>query len=241
MKINLSISACITEGWSLTKKYGLALACFVLVYLIVANLLSSVGTMSSDSFGVYMDAIQRQNYDRAMAALNEMSTGPVYYITSILTSIISIVFSIGMINTCLMLSSGKMPKVSFDGFKLSPMLYLKGVGLSFVIAICVLIGTFLCILPGIWVAIRLSMALYYLIDHPEAGIGESIKASWAMTKGNFWSLLGLDISNGFISLLGFCLCCIGYLFTMPWTIFNHASAYHTLVQNFIPEAEYETL
>ena len=241
-RVTFSISAVIGEGWELAKKHGLMLAVILLAFDMVMNLISAPFSMpSQEVMDKYTNAIQHQDFEGAMQALNGVATGAGYYIASVLESIISIVFFAGLIRTCILLANHSMEKLSFDGFKMPVMTYLKVFGLSIIVGFIVLIGTFLCILPGIWLAIRLSMSEYYLLDHPEAGIGESMKASWEMTKGNFWNLVGLCITNIFLVLLGFCVCCVGALFAIPWTYFNDVSAYNTLVANYIPEVQYETV
>ena len=241
-RATFSISAVVGEGWELAKKHGLMLAVILLAFDMVMNLISAPFSMpSQEVMDKYTNAIQHQDFEGAMQALNGVATGAGYYIASVLESIISIVFFAGLIRTCILLANHSMEKLSFDGFKMPVMTYLKVFGLSIIVGFIVLIGTFLCVVPGIWLAIRLSMSEYYLLDHPEAGIGESIKASWEMTKGNFWNLVGLCITNIFLVLLGFCVCCVGALFAIPWTYFNDVSAYNTLVANYIPEAQYETV
>ena len=241
-RATFSISSVVGEGWELAKKHGLMLAVILLAFDMVMNLISAPFSMpSQEVMDKYTNAIQHQDFEGAMQALNGVATGAGYYIASVLESIISIVFFAGLIRTCILLANHSMEKLSFDGFKMPVMTYLKVFGLSIIVGFIVLIGTFLCVVPGIWLAIRLSMSEYYLLDHPEAGIGESIKASWEMTKGNFWNLVGLCITNIFLVLLGFCVCCVGALFAIPWTYFNDVSAYNTLVANYIPEAQYETV
>jgi len=241
-RVTFSISAVVGEGWELAKKHGLMLAVIVFAFYMVMNLISAPFSMpSQDVMDKYMNAIQHQDFEGAMRAINGMTTGAGYYIASVLESIISIVFFAGFVRTCILLANHSMDKLSFDGFKMPVMTYLKVFGLNIIVGFIVVIGTCLCILPGIWLGVKLSMSEYYLLDHPEAGIGESIKASWEMTKGNFWNLVGLCITNIFLVLLGFCVCCVGALFAIPWTYFNDITAYNTLLANYIPEVQYETV
>ncbi len=238
----MSISAVVGEGWTLAKKYGLWLALFVFVYIIVCNLLTAPFSMpSSEVMEQYTNAMRRQDIDGAMRAINGMTSDTGYYIATVIESVISIVFSAGFAKTCIMLANHNMDKLSLDGFKMPVTTYLKVFALNIIVGLIVFAGTLLCLLPGIWLGVRLSMSVFYLIDHPEAGIGESMKASWEMTKGNFWSLLGLEVTNFFLILLGFCVCCIGAIFAAPWTYLNNVTAYNTLLGNYIPEAKYETL
>lgn len=241
-RVTLSISAVVGEGWELAKKHGLMLAVIVLAFSLVMYLIMIPFSMpSQEVMDKYMNAMQHQDYDGAMRALDSVTTGVGYNIASVVESLISIVFYAGLARTCILLASHSMDKLSFDGFKMPVMTYLKVFALSIVVGIIVAIGLCLCVLPGIWVAVKLSMSVYYLLDHPEAGIVESMKASWEMTKGNWWAILGLEFVNFFLVLLGFCVCCIGTFFAIPWTYLNEVTAYNTLLTNYIPEAQYETV
>ena len=240
--VTLSISAVIGEGWELAKKHGLMLAVILLAFYLLCNLITAPFSMpSQEVMDKYMNAMQHQDFDGAMRALNSVTTGVGYYIASMLESIISLVFYAGLARTCILLANHSMDKLSFDGFKMPVITYLKVFGLSIIVGFIVLIGTFLCVIPGIWLGVKLSMAEYYLLDHPEAGIIESMKASWEMTKGNWWKLLGLAFTNIFLVMLGLCVCCVGALFAIPWTYFNDVTAYNTLLANYIPEVQYETV
>lgn len=56
--------------------------------------------------------------------------------------------------------------------------------------ICILIGTVFLILPGIFIALRLCMSSFCIIDH-EHGPIKSLKCSWALTrdaKNDIWKL-----------------------------------------------------
>lgn len=128
-----------------------------------------------------------------------------------------------------------MAKVSLDGFKMSAMTYLKYFAVCVIVGLIVGIGTALCVIPGIFFAIRLAFAEWYILDHPEAGIGEAISASWKMTKGNFWSVFGLQLCEFGIILLGYLCCCIGVLFAVPFAMFVESCAYTTLHENLAYE------
>ena len=63
-----------------------------------------------------------------------------------------------------------------------------------------MIGIIALILPGIWIAVRLSLFQYYIAEG--YGAIDAMKASWAATRGNFWKLLGLGFIYVGIVLLG---------------------------------------
>ena len=77
------------------------------------------------------------------------------------------------------------------------------VGCQFVYGLAIYVGLIFLIAPGIFFAVRWVFAPIYLIDHPEASIGEALRASWDKTADHFWPLLGLGIVTGLIAGAGF--------------------------------------
>ena len=82
---------------------------------------------------------------------------------------------------------------------------------GFVYGIVVGLGTCLCILPGIWIAIRLWYAPV-LAATQDVTFGEAFSRSWQMTKGHFWELLLMGITMIGIAIVGFAACCVGIFF-----------------------------
>lgn len=231
---SFSVSESISQGWELAKKHGLLLALFVLVIGIITNLLSSF-TLPSGFMEGYTKALTQNDPDAMMQLLNSSSTSAASIIVSIIQMVVYVLFLAGFCATILKLTRGLMAKVSLDGFKMSAMTYLKYFAVCVIVGLIVGIGTALCVIPGIFFAIRLAFAEWYILDHPEAGIGEAISASWKMTKGNFWSVFGLQLCEIGIILLGYLCCCIGVLFAVPFAMFVESCAYTTLHENLAYE------
>ena len=209
-------------------------AVFVLVIGIITNLLSSF-TLPSGFMDSYTKALTQNDPDAMMQLLNSSSASAASIIVSIIQTVVYVLFLAGFCATILKLTRGLMAKVSLDGFKMSAMTYLKYFAVCVIVGLIVGIGTALCVIPGIFFAIRLAFAEWYILDHPEAGIGEAISASWKMTKGNFWSVFGLQLCEFGIILLGYLCCCIGVLFAIPFAYFAESSAYMMLQENLAYE------
>ena len=72
-------------------------------------------------------------------------------------------------------------------------------------------GLLLCIIPGIFLAVRWIFAP--LIAATEGtDFVESFRRSWQATSGNFWNLFLLGLVAIGIAILGLCACCVGVLF-----------------------------
>lgn len=231
---SFSVSESISQGWELAKKHGLLLALFVLVIGIITSILSSF-TLPSGFMEGYTKALTQNDPDAMMQLLNSSSASAASIIVSIIQTVVYVLFLAGFCATILKLTRGLMAKVSLDGFKMSAMTYLKYFAVCVIVGLIVGIGTALCVIPGIFFAIRLAFAEWYILDHPEAGIGEAISASWKMTKGNFWSVFGLQLCEFGIILLGYLCCCIGVLFAVPFAMFVESCAYTTLHENLAYE------
>lgn len=231
---SFSVSESISQGWELAKKHGLLLALFVLVIGIITSILNSF-TLPSGFMEGYTKALTQNDPDAMMQLLNSSSTSAASIIVSIIQTVVYVLLLAGFCATILKLTRGIMAKVSLDGFKMSAMTYLKYFAVCVIVGLIVGIGTALCVIPGIFFAIRLAFAEWYILDHPEAGIGEAISASWKMTKGNFWSVFGLQLCEFGIILLGYLCCCIGVLFAVPFAMFVESCAYTTLHENLAYE------
>ena len=232
----LSVSESVSQGWEFAKKHGLMLAALVFGVTLVTSLLNSF-TLPADFWTNYMQSMsdpqEAQNFSNSLLASGSTMLGMVM---SFIISIIQIFFYAGFTATVLKLIRGTMEKVSFDGFKMSAMTYLKYVVVCFIVGFVSVIGFFLCVIPGIFFYSRLAFADWYILDHPEAGIGDALTASWNLTKGNFWSILGLMVTEIGIILLGFMCCCIGLYFAIPFAYFVEGCAYKALNGDFIDEA-----
>ena len=94
-------------------------------------------------------------------------------------------------------------------------------------------GTLACILPGIFLGVRLLFApIIAAVEN--ASFGEAFTRSWEMTKGNFWNLFLLGLAAIGIYILGFCACCVGVIFAEVVVQFMLMVAYLTLKQDDQP-------
>ena len=113
-----------------------------------------------------------------------------------------------------------------EGFK--PL--LKVILIYIIISIVIAIGIVLLIIPGVIIALGLSMTYYILVENPELSIEESLKESWRLTNGYKMELFVLHLR--FISwyLLGLLCFGIGIFVVMPWHQLTLANYYNYLKQ-----------
>ena len=231
---SLSVSDAVSQGWEFAKKHGLLLAAIIFGFSILTGMINSLAV--PQDFWANMKAVQSQDMNSLQKMMEANSPSVLSNIVSTILYILYIIFYAGFTATLLKLIRGIMVKVSFEGFKMSVMTYLKYFAVNLLVGLIIMVGTVLCIIPGIFFATRLAFADWYILDHPEAGIGDALSASWNMTKGNFWSVLGLLFTEIVIVMIGFLLCCIGMYFAVPLAMFVEGCAYLTLHENLATTA-----
>lgn len=101
-------------------------------------------------------------------------------------------------------------------------------GCYLVYSLLVGIGTVCCLLPGIFLGIRLLFVPIIAALHPERTFSECLSQSWQITKGSFWNLFLLGVIAFFLAILGLICCCVGVLVTSIITYFMLILAYRTL-------------
>ncbi|MCR5314251.1 MAG: hypothetical protein K6E54_11525 [Bacteroidaceae bacterium] len=221
-QIQLSISNVLERAWELTKKHGLLLAVLLLVAYILSYCLASPATKFDQQS--YLEAVQNQDMETILSIYTGMLTHPMYFISILVGAFVSV----AIMKIFLGLAKGELTSIELSACKMPFAVYVKAVVVFFIIELAVCVGMSLCVIPGIFLAVRLMWAFVYQVDNPEAGIGESFSASWNMTRGNFWPLLGLGVVTFFIAILGLLACCIGMFYTLVVFYFAMVVAYLTL-------------
>ena len=106
--------------------------------------------------------------------------------------------------------------------------FLGVIGVGLLSGLLTLAGLILLIIPGLWVAFRLSVATLAYLDKGE-GVRKSLRASWDMTKGHtFWTAVLVCITAGALYIVGFILFGVGILVTYPLAMILMAKFYRAL-------------
>jgi uncharacterized membrane protein len=72
----------------------------------------------------------------------------------------------------------------------------------------------ICLIPTIYLKVRWAFTLPLVIDKG-MDFWTAMKTSWKMVGKHWWQVFGLVILIDLLNFAGFCLCCIGALFTAP--------------------------
>ena len=228
---SLEIGGALSTAWEYAKKYGLLIAVVYLLVGILTNGLQSIGGPSFQDSQAIGEAIGRGDWESVGSIAQAYSGSIGSNIGTMFGGILSTIVSVGLYNQALGLMSGRFNEVTFDAFKLPFATYLKVFVVSFIVGIISIVAFFCCVIPALFVVPRLILAPVYQVEHPEAGIFESIGAAWNMTSDNTFSMLGLGIVIFGIIILGFCCCCIGVYFAQAIELFALIAAYYQLKGN----------
>lgn len=243
-----TVGGVIDEAWALTKKH-------FPVFLLLTILSSIVsGIFQYAYYGPYFE-LALNNIDSNITEeewMNMMvANGEVWNWVGRISIVGIIVF---LVSNYLVVVGGRMlhaavydERVDMSAeFKNARHTFLFYLGTWIVYLVIVTIGSFLCILPGIFLAVRLMFAPMIAINHPELTFSEAFTRSWQMTKGHFWKLIGLYFIVILLNILGIICCCVGYLLTIVITYMMYGYAYKLLypvepepVVEAVPTAEAE--
>lgn len=107
---------------------------------------------------------------------------------------LSIYFTVAL--TYAYLSSARHKKIDLKAtFAVVPPLFWRMFLLNLLVMLAVIGGLILLIVPGIIIALRLSLSSYYLVDQ-NLSVMEAYKASWHATKGHLgklWGIIGVGV------------------------------------------------
>jgi hypothetical protein len=152
-------------------------------------------------------------------------------IVSLILTIVVFVWSIVLVKFSLAAADGKDENLSFK--KIQSMLptgkqALGFFGVALLGGLLILGGLVLLIIPGIYIAIRLSVANLSFIDKNE-GVKKSLRSSWDMIKGGtFWTAVLVTITSVFLYMIGLILFGIGILVTYPLAMILMVKFYRAL-------------
>jgi uncharacterized membrane protein len=151
---------------------------------------------------------------------------------TILASLISIIFmllflviQLGAYNVMLRVVDGK--GATFKDLYTYPdaaMKVIRNIVAGFIVGVIVIGGLILFVIPGIYLGIRLMFFTYYIVDK-NAGIMDSIKMSWELTRSAVINLFLFSLLLVFLNFLGALLFGIGLAVTIPLTFLATALLY----------------
>jgi len=209
-------------GWKVVIKDFVAVALPVIVALIVSVL---PGAPFSGAGGVIQGMAQAaaQNGDDSTVLL--LVAAGLRIVGSIISFLVGVFITAGILNFALQVARGQRPGfgVVFSGGKwFFPML-----GLQIVAGIAVGLGSLLCLVPGIFLALRFAVAQAALVDENLGPIA-ALKRSWELTGSAWVQILIFGILAFLVAVAGLLACCVGTFVTGPMLVLASVYVYLTL-------------
>jgi uncharacterized membrane protein len=141
-----------------------------------------------------------------------------------LSFLAQLVIQSGIVKGALDLTKGKPISL---GSMFSGINWVQVIVASLIIAVAMMIGFVLCILPGIAVMFFTAFTLFFIIDKDMPAIA-AIKASVSFTLANAGTLIVFFLACFAAYLVGALLCGVGLLVAIPVVVLAQAYAFRTL-------------
>lgn len=209
------VGEAISYGWTkYWQNVGVLLAITVLILVINAvagGIVSAIGS-----------AVPRIHYT---SGNTRYGIGVGFILAQLVNLIIGAVLAMGLIRATLAVTEGQKPDVSMLFRTEGLAAYVVA---SILVAIGVIVGLILLIIPGIILLIMWHFFGYVIVQNPETRALDAMRRSVELTRGHRWQLFGLGLLLLGINILGLVACCVGLLFTEGITAMAVAYAYKTL-------------
>ena len=195
LKVYPTVSACFEVAYSLMKKqfWMLVLIVFVGGAIETPMWLMQQGKASPDGFEITFTILELIQI--------------IYYFG------IASIYSFGVVHVFIKVARKKdfVFEETLSGFKT----YKRALLSRLLVMLIVALGFVLLIIPGVFLVCRLAFVPYLIMDKKH-GVKESLKLSFYMTKGYFWTILGMGILSFVVILLGIVLLGFGILISLVW-------------------------
>ena len=216
----------ISISWKFVKKYFWT----IVVLFLISIIPNAVDTL----FNLILQSIPGATIMVTDPFTNLPTVEPVWmwaYLVSVVSIVTGVAWAwlgLGFVRANLQILQDKKPPYSI--MTSTPWIRVaRLIGGGILVAWAVMIGIIALILPGIWIAVRLSLFQYYIAEG--YGAIDAMKASWAATRGNFWKLLGLGFIYVGIVLLGILALGVWLFVAIPMVMLAQAYVYVLLKKN----------
>ena len=195
---NVSISQVFSDAWK-------SLMANLIIILIVAVFSSTFLWISSGNL------LSQASYDPTLLSHPELWASEIEANSKwsqMLLNIVNFILIAGILGGLIKYKrSGK--EFSFDSFNMSLGTYLKFIFMQIVCGFIIFISMLCCIIPGVYLAVKLLFAPIYVLEYKNISIQDAFKMSWHTTDGHFGTMLGLGVLSVLLIIVGLCCCFIG--------------------------------
>ncbi len=220
----IDVGACVKRGFELTTRSFGNILLVGLVYVgitIAATLI--LGAMDS-ALGLGGTTTQTTWQPEAGEGLTSTfsQTRTASPLNAIISNVLSIFLTLGLVRIGLDLVSGKQISVGqlFGGGRH----LLRAIGASILYGLMVGLGILLLIVPGIYLALRYGQFMTAIVDR-DMGVMESLSYSSSITTNNRMNLFLLALMSLAIAIAGLLALCVGLFFAYPVILLGWMVAY----------------
>ncbi len=223
----VDLRSAFAAGWACFKQHGLWLS---LAYLVIGI---CVGIIAIMTVGYSFVGLLVSAASDTVNGMNAWLVGGSGFVMSLVLmvlvlSLLGLVVEVAMDNLSLGLMSGRFEKLTFDAAKMPMWLYVKAFVVNLLVGLLCTLSLALFVVPFFFIAPRIVFAGLYQLAHPEAGIMESIAASWRMTEGNTLMLLLFLVSMVALSYVGSCIPLVGAVVVKAFFLLCTTAIYYQL-------------
>ena len=149
----------------------------------------------------------------------------VYWVFSLASWVVSMIIGAGIVRFALDITEGRQLNAAT---LLTPVKLGDVIVASVLIGLATFVGFILLVIPGLLVMFFTSFTLFFLMDKPELGAIDAIKASFEFTKNNAGNVIVWFLLSLATWIVGLCLCGVGLIVAVPVVLIGTAYTYKTL-------------
>ncbi len=198
----LSLKKCYSLSWKSFSKWWIPLcliSAFILLFEIGPRILLHPETVAlKQAFVEVVEVVKTGTLEEIEAMLIEAQEESWAYTLKLSKLLLVALPFIALLSMILLTWANAAVKDQRNGTTPKQLFHITGVHLLLTFVKGLAFAFF--ILPGFYLYVRLLFVTLILLEEKEIGMMDAIRKSWAMTTGNFWSLLTLICLNGTLQL-----------------------------------------
>ncbi len=215
----LFIGDIVSRAWDLAVKHWP-------VFLIIALISSALGILVRGDSSALMSLGNNPDPEEVYMALLQ-SYNPVGILVVVFVSIYLNYITYRMLANVMNIGQPYREGELLDALKVDLAKFGLFFGVEIVFALAVAVASMLCVIPGLFLAVRWYFAPLIVVTE-NVSFSEAFSRSWDLTKGHFWELFLLGLTAIGISIVGLCACCVGIVFAQIIVNFMFIIAYYEL-------------
>ena len=215
----LFIGDIVSRAWDLAVKHWP-------VFLIIALISSALGILVRGDSSALMSLGNNPDLEEVYMALLQ-SYNPVGILVVVFVSIYLNYITYRMLANVMNIGQPYREGELLDALKVDLAKFGLFFGVEIVFALAVAVASMLCVIPGLFLAVRWYFAPLIVVTE-NVSFSEAFSRSWDLTKGHFWELFLLGLTAIGISIVGLCACCVGIVFAQIIVNFMFIISYYEL-------------